>query len=686
MKSLWSDDDARACVAYYAERGVGEDLALRTYTSRLLGSVPWLVMHGGGNTSVKTQLPDLFGNPVDVLCIKGSGRDLAVIEPDGHPAVRRAQLDQFRKLASMSDEDMVNAQRQNLLDTSAPNPSVETLLHAYLPQKFIDHTHSVVSTAIASLPDAETVCARIFGGRVAFVPYIMPGFQLAKTAGDVFDRNPGVQGLLLAKHGIFTMGESAREAYELMIEMVTIMERYVAESGRDNAALTPVSLPADPAPASAIFPILRSLLAKYAPEGVPVRWLLNHRSSHRILRFVNGQGLDDYGKRGVATPEQVIRIKSGPAILPPAASSDLTNWAAEAETAISDFVLDYQAYFARHNARVGGIKKPLDPLPRVLAIPGFGIIGIGKTAAEASVSSDVAEAWIDAVLDAEAVGRFESITEADHFDMEYWSLEQAKLGKGAEKPLARQIVAVTGGGGAIGQAVARAFAAEGAEIAVLDRDGDAAEATRKLIGGRALAVTCDVTDAADVTRAIAAVTAHFGGLDILVSNAGSASTGMMADMPDDVLQQSFALNFYGHQNMARAAVAVMRIQGFGGALLFNVSKQAVNPGANFGAYGTAKAALLALVRQYALEHGADSIRSNGVNADRIRSGLLNPEMIEARAAARGVTPADYMAGNILGQEVTAQDVAQAFVASARLAKTTGNIITVDGGNVAAMLR
>ncbi|MCB8875127.1 bifunctional aldolase/short-chain dehydrogenase [Acidisoma silvae] len=686
MKSLWSDDDARACVAYYAQRGVGEDLALRTYSSRLLGSVPWLVMHGGGNTSVKTRLPDLFGDLVDVLCIKGSGRDLAVIEPDGHPAVRRAPLDRLRTLDRMSDEDMVNAQRQNLLDTSAPNPSVETLLHAYLPQKFIDHTHSVVSTAIACLPDAEAVCQRIFGGRVAFVPYIMPGFQLAKTAGDVFDRNPGVQGLLLAKHGIFTMGETARATYELMIEMVTLMERYVAENGRDNPALHAVALPADPAPASAIFPVLRGILAKYAPDGTPARWLLNHRSSDRILRFVNGTGLDSYGKRGVATPEQVIRIKSGPAILPAVSTATLADWGAEAETAISDFVLDYQAYFARHNARVGGIKKPLDPLPRVLAIPGFGVVGIGKTAAEASVSADVAEAWIDAVLDAETVGTFESITEADHFDMEYWSLEQAKLGRGAEKPLARQIVAVTGGGGAIGQAVARAFAAEGAEVAVLDRDPAAAAATAKLIGGRALAVTCDVTDTADVARAVDSVTAHFGGLDILVSNAGSASTGMMADMPDAVLRQSFELNFFGHQNMARAAVSVMRAQGLGGALLFNVSKQAVNPGANFGAYGTAKAALLALVRQYALEHGAEGIRANGVNADRIRSGLLNPEMIEARAAARGVTPEDYMAGNILGQEVTAQDVAQAFVASARLAKTTGNIITVDGGNVAAMLR
>jgi rhamnose utilization protein RhaD (predicted bifunctional aldolase and dehydrogenase)/NAD(P)-dependent dehydrogenase (short-subunit alcohol dehydrogenase family) len=643
-------------------------------------------MHGGGNTSVKTRLPDLFGDPVEVLCIKGSGRDLAVIEPDGHPAVRRAPLDRLRSLDAMSDEDMVNAQRQNLLDTTAPNPSVETLLHAYLPHKFIDHTHSVVSTAIACLPDAEAVCQRIFGGRVAFVPYIMPGFQLAKTAGAVFDRNPGVQGLLLAKHGIFTMGQTAREAYELMIEMVTLMERYVAENGIDAPGLHPVALTAEAAPASAIFPLLRGILAKLAPAGTQPRWLLHHRVSDRIRRFVNSRDLADYAKRGVATPEQVIRIKAGPAVLPAASHGDLAAWGAAADIAIARFIAEYEDYFRRHNARVGGIKKPLDPLPRVLAIPGFGIVGIGKTAAEASISADVAEAWIDAVLDAEAVGRFESISEADHFDMEYWSLEQAKLGKGAEKPLARRVVAVTGGGGAIGQATARAFASAGAEVAVLDLDLGKAQATAKLVGGRALAIGCDVTDPASVRRAMDAVLAHFGGLDILVSNAGSALTGMIADMPGSTLQESFALNFYGHQAMAQAAVAVMKAQGFGGVLLFNVSKQAVNPGANFGAYGTAKAALLALVRQYALEHGRDGIRANGINADRIRSGLLNPELIEARAAARGVTAEDYMAGNLLGEEVTAEDVADAFVASALLTKTTGNIITLDGGNVAAMLR
>lgn len=686
MDSLWSDEDAQDFVAHYAANGVNEDLALRTYTSRLLGQIPWLVMHGGGNTSVKTKILDVYGDLADVICIKGSGRDLAVIEPDGHPAVRRAPLDRLRALPTLSDEDMVNVQRQNLLDTNAPNPSVETLLHAYLPHKFIDHTHSVISTAIACLPDAEAVMKQIFRNRVAYVPYIMPGFQLAKAAAEAYERDPSVQGLLLAKHGIFSMGGTARESYELMIEFVTLMERYVAENSKDNPAFSSVELPEEIAAPETLMPLIRGMLSRAAPFDVQKRWLLNYRSSSRILKFVNGCGVFDYALRGVATPEQVIRIKSQPAILPAADSSKLDSWAESAEQVIVQFTDRYRDYFNRNNAAVDGVKKPLDPLPRVLILPGLGVIGVGKTASEASISSDVAEAWIDAVLDAESVGAFESITEYEHFEMEYWSLEQAKLIKGNEKPFARHIALVTGGGGAIGRATALALAAEGAEIAVLDLDQEAAAATAKLVGGRSVGIACNVTNPIDVSNAIDRVVKHFGGLDIVVSNAGSAEGGAMADMPDEVLRRSFELNFFAHQSVAKCAVSVMSAQKMGGALLFNVSKQAVSPGANFGAYGTAKAALLALVRQYAIEHGGEGIRSNGVNADRIRSGLLSPEMIAFRASSRGVSTSEYMAGNLLKEEVTAADVASAFVAYAKLLKTTGNIITVDGGNTAAMLR
>jgi NAD(P)-dependent dehydrogenase (short-subunit alcohol dehydrogenase family) len=282
------------------------------------------------------------------------------------------------------------------------------------------------------------------------------------------------------------------------------------------------------------------------------------------------------------------------------------------------------------------------------------------------------------------VGRFESINELDIFEMEYWSLEQAKLGKAKEKVLARKVVAVTGGGSGIGAAVARAFAAEGAEVVVLDKDLGAAQAVAKSVKG--LAVVCDVTDDASVKAAFEQAALAYGGLDILVSNAGYAPSGRIGEVSDQVLRDSFEVNFFGHQRVAQAATAIFRQQKTGGCLLFNASKQALNPGPDFGPYGLPKAATLALMRQYAIDYGADGVRANAVNADRIRTGLMTDEMIAKRSAARGLSEAEYMGGNLLGQEVTAEDVAQAFVSLALATKTTAAVVTVDGGNIAAAVR
>ena len=277
---------------------------------------------------------------------------------------------------------------------------------------------------------------------------------------------------------------------------------------------------------------------------------------------------------------------------------------------------------------------------------------------------------MDTITDAEAIGTYECVSEADMFDIEYWSLEQAKLGKGAEKPLARQIVAITGAGGAIGTATARAFAAEGAVVAALDIDGTAAAAATKGVGGAAFG--CDVTDSESVEGAFARICERFGGVDVVVSNAGAAWSGRIGEVDAGVLRQSFELNFFAHQTIAQAAVRIMRAQGTGGSLLFNTSKQSVNPGPDFGPYGLPKAATLSLVRQYAHRPWCRrNSRSNAVNADRIRSGLLDDDMIATRADARGVSEADYMAGNLLlQQEVRAEDVAEAFVYLAKAARTT----------------
>ncbi len=686
MKSAWVDRDAEAAVESYAKKGVSRDLALRVYTTRLLGRDPKLVLHGGGNTSVKTRMPDLMGEDVDVLCVKGSGWDMGTIEPAGLPAVRLAQLQKLRALDALSDEDMVRVQRANLLDPMAPNPSVETLLHAFVPHKFVDHTHSTAVLSLIDQPNGPELCAEVYNGRMAVVPYIMPGFGLAKKAAEVYDAAPKVEGLILHKHGIFTFGADAREAYERMIEMVTLAEDRL-KRGR-KAVFATAQLPQRTAALAEIAPIVRGAasLKDDKIEGAWRRLVLEFRTSDAILNFVNGAEVRRYSQAGVITPDHTIRTKNWPLVVAAPEDGKTEDFSRAVKEAVEKFIANYRAYFERNNARCGGSKKMLDPLPRVALVPGLGLFGLGRSKKDAHIAADLAEAAVEGITDAEAIGRFESISEADMFDCEYWSLEQAKLGSAKELPLAGQVAVVTGAGGAIGSATARAFAAAGAEVALLDLDDKAAQAQAKIIGGAALAVACDVTDPASVRAAFDRVVEHFGGVDIVVSNAGAAWQGRIGEVDEAVLHKSFELNFYGHQRVAQNAVRIMLAQNTGGCLLFNVSKQAVNPGPNFGPYGLPKAATFFLMRQYALDYGADGIRAGAVNADRIRSGLLTDDFIKERSKSRGVSEKDYMSGNLLNREVTAEDVAQAFLAQALALKTTGDVTTVDGGNIAAALR
>jgi rhamnulose-1-phosphate aldolase/alcohol dehydrogenase len=685
MQSRWSDTDAKDFVARYAAKGVNEDLALRTYTTRLLGSDPKLVLHGGGNTSVKTRARDLLGDEVEVICVKGSGWDMGNIEPAGLPAVRLAPLRRLRVLDRLSDEDMVNFQRVNLLDSTAPNPSVETLLHAFLPHKFIDHTHSTAVLSLTDQPDGESVVREVYGDRVAYVPYTIPGFALAKSVAEVFDKNPKVEGLVLLQHGIFTVGATAKEAYERMITFVSLAEERLRHQRKTRAA---AKLPAKIAKLADVAPILRGAVAisRDSQAGTVKRQILDFRTSPAILDYVNGAEVERYSQQGVVTPDHTIRTKNWPLLVPAPEEGKLGEWQHAVREAVAKFVAHYHAYFERNNVRAEPKKTELDPLPRVVLVPGLGLFGIGASAKDAAIAADIAENTVEVITDAEAIGEYRCISEADMFDVEYWSLEQAKLGKSAEKVLARQVAVVTGAGSGIGAATAKAMAKEGAEVAILDRDLDAAKKIAKEVGGKALAVQCDVTDAASVRAAFDKVAETFGGADILVSNAGAAWQGSIGTVDDETLRKSFELNFFAHQTVAQNAVRIMKAQDTYGCLLFNTSKQAVNPGKDFGPYGLPKAATLFLVRQYALDHGKDGIRANAVNADRIRSGLLTDEMVAARAKARGVSESQYMAGNLLGREVYASEVAEAFVYLAHAEKTTAGVITVDGGNIEASMR
>lgn len=682
MKNLWSDADAQAVVVKYANEGVNEDLALRVYTSRLIGGVPALVIHGGGNTSVKTRMQDFLGNEVDVLCVKGSGWDLATIEPAGLPALYREPLGEVRSWAKMSDEDMVKFQRLNLLDPSSPNPSVETLLHAFLPHKFVDHSHTKAVLSVSDQKNGMAICKEIYGDKVAILPYVMPGFELAKATADLYDKHPNIEGIVLHKHGLFTFGDTAKQSYDRMIKLVSLAEKYIASKPAYSPEKTDMNARA--AKVFDIAPIIRGACSVDNSGGSFSRLVMDFRTSRKIRAFVDSENIAKDGRRGVMTPDHIIRTKNKPLILPFATALGMDTYKDTVTKEVEKYRKTYIKYFDKNNKKAGGIKTMLDPSPRVVYAPGLGLFGMGTNAKAASVAADLAEILVATILDADRVGRYEALPEHELFDMEYWSLEQAKLGKSKPLPLAGQVVVITGGGGTIGAATARLFAVQGAQVVMIDQDLTSAKLVADEIGG--LAIECDVTNPKNIEAAFRKVCEVYGGVDILVSNAGAAWEAAMDTMDDDLLRKSFELNFFAHNKMAQEAVRIMKAQGTGGALLFNVSKQAVNPGANFGAYGLPKAATMFLMRQYALECGKYGIRANAVNADRIRSGLLDNKMIAGRSKARGLSEADYLGGNLLGREVLAEDVAQAFLHHALALKTTGDVTTVDGGNVAAMMR
>src|SRR5580704_8933044 len=415
MRSGWVDRDAEAAVAAGAKVGIDSDLALRVYTTRLLGRDPKLVLHGGGNTSLKTRMRDLLGEEVEVLRVKSSGSDMATIEADGLPAIRLAPMRQLRALETIGDVELVGIERANLIDPAAPNPSVEMMLHAFLPYKFIDHTHATAVLSVIDQPDGEKKCAEIFGKRLAFVPYLMPGFGLAKKAMEVFERAKPGDGLILSKHGVVTFGENAREAYERMIEMVSLAEDFI---GRHRKSIAAVAPPSNIKGLAQIAPIVRGACSERdeTVEGAWRRLVVEFRGGETILRFVNARDLARISQLGVITPDHTIRTKNWPLVLPAPEHGKLDEFARVTRERVHQFIGRYQDYFERNNNRVGGIKHELDPLPRVVLVPGLGLFGLGRSKQDAVIAADIAEAWVEGVSDAEAIGRFESIAEADMFD------------------------------------------------------------------------------------------------------------------------------------------------------------------------------------------------------------------------------------------------------------------------------
>ena len=699
MESRWSDTEAAEYVDRFAPKW-GEELALRVYTSRLIGRDPDLVMHGGGNTSLKGTVTTLVGEKVEALFVKGSGWDLDAIEPPGLPAVDLAHLRKLRALGALSDEEMVNQLRTHLFDAGAPNPSVETLLHAFLPHRFIDHTHADIALVLTNQPraEAEEMVREAFGPRWAIVPYIMPGFALAKLAAEVFERDANVEGLVLLNHGLFTFADDAPTAYQRMIAGVDRAERFVRARARERR---PVGRGArfDGSPAeraAELAPVLRSVLAEPVGGDDPGfrRMVLEYRASEEALEILASPDAAALAAAGPLTPDHVIRTK-GPALPLPAdlPFADPSALRERLTAAVTDYRRRYDAYFDANAARARTKVTRLDSFPRVLLVPGVGIFTAGRTKADARIAADIAEHTIRAKALANAIGRYQALSDGDLFDMEYWSLEQAKLGKSKEAALAGQVALVTGAAGAIGFAICRKLIEAGAHVLVTDIDRARIDAAVAELDpkkkGLAAGITMDVTDESSVLGAFAEACRLYGGVDIVVLNAGVAHVSPIESIETAAFRRVVEVNLVGYFLVLRTAAGLFRRQGTGGNVIVNSSKNVFGPGADFGAYSASKAGAHQLGKVAALELAAAGVRVNMVNADAVfgderRPSGLWQEVGPARAKSRGLDPATlqdyYRQRNLLKAKVTGAHVGNAVVFFAsNLTPTTGATLPVDGG-------
>ena len=676
MKSKYSEKDAKNYISKFAKRGVSKDLALRIYTTQLLGNDPTVVLHGGGNTSVKSSVKTLLGNLEDIIYVKGSGKDMGNIEEDGFPALEMKNLLKMRNLLKLDDFQMVNYQRKFMLDTTFPNASVETLLHAFLPHKFVDHSHSNAILALIDQPNPENFCKKVFGEEMGIVPYIMPGFELAKKAAEVYEKNTKVKGLILLNHGIFTFADDGKESYLRMIRYITKAEKELAKNSKSIRVQkyneTKINI-------HEVSNLIRQQISIKKHDDYE-RKIVHFQKPDFFDEFFSHPDLKKFTQQGPVTPDHVIRIKSRPLVI------DLSKERKEnieklIIKSIQKYKDDYSKYFNR-NHKYNSSASMLDPYPRLILIKGMGIFATGPSYKEAKIAMDVGLNSLSVILQASKFGTFKSIPEKEIFRMEYWPLELAKIKKTNQK-LKGQVAVITGGLGGIGFVTAKKFQKEGAEVVVVDI---ADPINIKLDLSGMTYIKCDITKEKNVKNIFENISKKYGGVDILISNAGFATVESLEKLTKKQLDKSLDLNLFAHHYFVKHGVSIMKRQKTRGVVLFNISKQAVNPGKNYAAYGLPKSALLFLMKQYVVEFSNHGIRFNGVNADRIRSGLMTSDMISKRSKARGLSITEYMSGNLLRQEVKAIDVADAFYHLALSYKSTASIITVDGGNIESSFR
>lgn len=669
MKNLWDPE----AVAQFEEN----TLQLRVYTSRLLGQNSDLVLHGGGNTSVKIQQTNLFGEAEDILYVKGSGCDLATIDEDGFTPLLLKTLRKLAALENISDVEMIRQQQMAKSNPDAPNPSVEALLHAIIPFNWIDHTHADAVVTLTNTPEGNELIRKIYGERLLLIPYVMPGFKLSRKVFEMTTKIDWTQceGMILLNHGIFSFGDTARESYTRMIDLVSLAEDFLAKNSTlANTAAT------ESVPGKAELLKLACIRRKVsAIRGTGSLAQLNFSTEART--FAKLTNVKEIATRGPITSDHLIRTKSVPAIIDPE----------NPQRSLDEFSSAYKAYFERHT---NGEQKCLDSAPRWAVWPGHGTIAFGANLTESGIVSDIAEHTVKAIQLAENLtaegfsGGWQPVSEKHLFEAEYWVLQQAKLksenvNQGEQKTISEfqgKIAIVSGAASGIGLACARELFAQGAVVVGLDLNP---EISKIFCEPGMLGLQCDVTDQKAVIEAVAETVRQFGGIDILVLNAGTFPAGQtIEEMGEQTWSRSLEINLTAPQQLLQACVPFLK-EGLDPAVVFMASRNVPAPGAGASAYSVPKAGQTQLARIAALELGKFGIRVNILHPDCVYdTGLWTPDALERSAKRYGLTVEQYKSRNILKIDVKAKEVARMVCAmsGAVFAKTTGAQIPIDGGS------
>jgi rhamnulose-1-phosphate aldolase/alcohol dehydrogenase len=661
------------------------DLDTLIYLSRILGLDPRLVLWGGGNTSLKTLERDYRGRAVPALRIKGSGSDLKAVTSRDFPSVRLDDALALLERDAMTDEEMVEYLRHALLDPASPRPSIETLLHAFVPARCVVHSHADAILILTNSARGDQLLLEVFGDRLAVIPYRLPGFALAKQVAEAARSRPDVDGVILMNHGLITWHDWPERAYRLHVEMVNRAARFIAERAATHEVQVRDALDAAARRtiAARLAPALRGMLSD---DG---RVIVRFDDSADVLRFVSNPRTPELIREGAATPDHILHVKRMPAWIAPSDLQDNSSLLAAAEEGLATYRRDYIALYEAH-ARD---EPMLSTVPRVVLVAGLGMFGVGKDSRSVEIAGDIYRHIMAIMEGAEVIGGYRSLPASDAFAAEYWPLELYKLTLAPpERQLSRRVALISGAAGAIGAAIARRFAAEGAHVVCADIALESAEAlagelTAAFPRNSALAVRMDVTGEQSVRDAYRRVVLEYGGVDVVVPNAGIALSGPLDELRLEDWQRSLDVNTTGQFLVVAEALRIMKAQGTGGSFVFIATKNVTAPGKDFGAYSASKAAQAQLARVLALEGGAFGIRSNMLNPDAIfaHSGLWTPSVREERARSYGIDPSEledfYRKRNLLRANVFAEDVAEAalFFASDHSAKTTGAMLPVDGG-------